>query len=189
MAMWLAAFKGYWPYLPNLYTDWANFSYFALCFAIGAEIAVWPGFEVRLRDEAPRLLVLMLLAFTGVILCGESMAGRLFVGLTAWGTTAAGIGFAARVNPTPTPMFVYLSEVTLPVYILHLVPVLLLGIVFLPLTLPVGLKVVLIWLGAGLISLAFYHWLIRPWPSARWLMGMRARPASPPAASSRLAPE
>lgn len=189
LAVWLAAFNGYWPYLPNLLTDWSNFSYFALCFAIGAEIAVWPGFEARLRAEAPRLLALMLVAFVGVILCGESTAGRLFVGLTAWGATGAGLGFAARINPAATPRSVYLSEATLPVYILHLVPTLLLGIVLLSLPLPVWIKIVLIWLGAAAISLASYHWLIRPWPSARWLMGMRARPASQATVTARLAPE
>jgi glucans biosynthesis protein C len=172
MAMLLVAFNGYWPFLPNLYTDWTNFAYFALCFSIGSGIAAWPGFETRLRAEAPRFLVLMLLAFVGVILCGESAAGRLFVGLTAWGAVGAGLGFAARIKPAATPIFVYLGEATMPVYIVHHVPVLLLGAVILPLTLSVWLKIVLVWLSASIISLTAYHWLIRPWQPVRWLMGM-----------------
>ena len=64
----LIAFNGYWPYLPNLLTDWNNFAYYALCFAIGAGIAAWPGFEMQLQAEAPRLLVLALLAFAGLVL-------------------------------------------------------------------------------------------------------------------------
>ena len=172
----LVLFKGYWPFLPNLITDWTNFSYFALCFVIGAGIAVWPGFEVRLRAEAPRLLLLMLLGYAGVVLCGESAAGRAFVGLLAWGAIGAGLGFAARIRPAATPLFIYLSEATLPVYIVHHAPLLLLGIAVLPLAIPVWLKIVLIWLGATAISLAAYHWLIRPWPPVRWLMGMTASP-------------
>jgi peptidoglycan/LPS O-acetylase OafA/YrhL len=175
MAALLVAFNGYWPFLPNLITDWTNFAYFALCFAIGAGISAWPGFETRLRSEAPRLLVLTLLAFGGVILCGESAAGRLFVGLAAWGVIGAGLGFAARIKPAATPILVYLSEATLPVYIVHHVPLLLLGAVLLPLAMPVWVKIALISLGASIASLVAYHWLIRPWPPVRWLMGMTAR--------------
>jgi glucan biosynthesis protein C len=171
----LIAFKGYWPFLPNLITDWNNFAYYALCFAIGAGIAAWPGFEMRLQAEAPRLLVLTLLAFAGLVLSGESPVGRLFVGLTAWGCIGASLGFAARFKPTATPTFIYLSEATMPVYIVHHVPLLLLGIAVLTLAIPVWLKVVLIWLGAATVSLAAYHWLIRPWPPMRFLMGMTAR--------------
>jgi hypothetical protein len=57
------------------------------------------------------------------------------------------------------------------------VPLLLLGVAVLPLAMPVGVKIVLIWLGATAISLAANHWLIRPWPPIRWLMGMAAWPA------------
>jgi peptidoglycan/LPS O-acetylase OafA/YrhL len=172
LALVLIAFDGYWPHLPNLYTDWANFAYWTLCFAIGAGIAAWPGFETRLHAEAPRLLLFMAVAFVGVILCGESAAGRLFVGLTAWGAIGAGLGVAGRINPPATPLFVYLVEATMPVYIVHHVPLLLLGIILLPLAIPVWLKIVLIWLGTSAVSLAAYHWLIRPWTPVRWLMGM-----------------
>jgi peptidoglycan/LPS O-acetylase OafA/YrhL len=185
MAALLVAFNGYWPFMPNLLTDWTNFAYFALCFVIGSGMAVWPGFETRLRAEAPRLLVLMLLAFTGLVLCGESAAGRLFVALTAWGAAGAGLGFAARIKPAATPVFNYLSEATLPVYIVHHAPLLMLAVAILPLALPVWLKIALITLGGASISMAAYHWLIRPWPPMRWLMGMSpaiatAMPATAP---------
>jgi peptidoglycan/LPS O-acetylase OafA/YrhL len=183
MAALLVGYNGYWPFLPNLITDGGNFAYFALCFALGAAIAAWPGFEARLRAEAPRFLALMLLAFVGVVLCGESVAGRLYVGLTAWGAIGAGLGFAARIKPASTPIFAYLSEATLPVYIVHHVPLLLLGAAVLPLGLPAWVKIALIWVGATMISLAAYHWLVRPWRPVRRLMGMSvgraAIPASP----------
>src|SRR5262249_38827254 len=123
----LAAFAGYWPFLPNLLTDGTNFSWFALCFAVGAGLAVWPGAEARLRAEAWRMLALMLFAYVGVVACGPSAAGRAFVGLTAWGAIGAGLGLASRLEPPAKPRFAELSEAVLPVYILHLVPVLALG--------------------------------------------------------------
>jgi peptidoglycan/LPS O-acetylase OafA/YrhL len=172
MGLLLVATNGYWPFLPNLITDWPNFSYYALCFGTGAGIAVWPGFEARLAKEAPRLSGFMLLALAGMTYYGESAAGRLFVALTAWGGIGAALGFAARLKPVTTPVFAYLTEATMPVYIVHHVPVLLLGVLLLPMALPVWLKILLIWMAASAISLAAYHWLIRPWPLVRWSMGM-----------------
>jgi fucose 4-O-acetylase-like acetyltransferase len=170
----LVGCRGYWPFYPSPCSDWANFSYFGLCFGFGAVLAVWPGFETRLTTEAPRLLLLALAAFAGVVLCGESAAGRLFVALTAWGFTAAALGYAGRYRPAQSRLLTYLSEATLPVYIVHHVPVLLLGVAIVPLALPVGVRIVLIWLSATAVSLAGYHWLIRPWRLTRYLTGMHA---------------
>jgi glucan biosynthesis protein C len=175
MAGVLLAFDGYWPFLPNLATDWANFGYFGLCFLVGALIAAWPGFEIRLRAEAWRMLMLMLFSFIGIILCGESASGRVFVGLTAWGAIGAGFGFAARAKLEATPIFVYLSEATLAIYIVHHVPLLMLGVAVLPMAMPVWVKIVLVSLDTTMISLSVYHWLIRPWPPVRVLMGMTPR--------------
>jgi fucose 4-O-acetylase-like acetyltransferase len=180
LAAWLVASNGYWPYLPNLFLDWANFGFFLLCFALGAWIAVWPGFETRLRSEAPRLAVMMMAAFAGLVLCGESTAGRVFVGLTAWFSIAAALSIAARIDPRPTPALNYLTEATLPVYILHNMILLLIGSQIVPLPIPVGLKIVLIAVATIAVSLAAYHWLIRPWPAMRWAMGMSSLLATTP---------
>jgi glucan biosynthesis protein C len=182
MALLLVVTNGYWPFLPNLITDWPNFSFYALCFAIGAGIAVWPGFEARLSQEAPRLFVFMLLAFAGMAYSGESATGRVFVALTAWGGIGAGLGYASRLKPVATPVLAYLTEATMPVFIVHHVPVLLLGALLLPMALPVWLKIVSIWIVATSISLAVYHWLIRPWPPVRWSMGLASNSVITPSA-------
>jgi glucans biosynthesis protein C len=172
----LAAFHGYWPFLPNLITDWTNFSYFALCFAVGAGLAAWPGFETRLHAETWRMCALMLLAYAGVVLFGPTIAGRACVGLTAWGAIGAGLGMARRLAAPPTLLLAYLNEATLPVYIVHLVPVLALGLLVLRLGLPVWPSVVLIWLGSVTVTLAVFHCLIRPWRPMRRLAGLNALP-------------
>lgn len=175
----LAAFDGYWPFLPNLLTDWTNFVWFAFCFAIGAGLAAWPGAEARLHGEAWRMLALMVATYVGVVVCGPSTAGRAFVGLTTWCAIGAGFGLARRFDPPSTPLLAALSEAALPVYILHLVPVLVLGLVVLALGLPVWLAVAAIWIGATIVSLAAVRWLIRPWRVMRWLLGMNPLPAKP----------
>lgn len=174
----LVTFDGYWPYFPNLIMDWTNFLYFTLCVAIGAGIAAWPGFETRIRIEAPRLLLLFVIGFIGVAAFGESSWGRFFIGLVAWGGVGAGLGFAARANAARTRFTDYLGEATLPVYIIHHAPLLLIGWYLLPVAIPVWLKVIVIWLAAIAASLMIYHWLVRPWPWMRWLMGMTPREAS-----------
>jgi len=178
----LAAFGGYWPFLPTLLHDWTNFSWFALCFAIGAGIAAWPGCEKRLHGETWRMLALMLVAYVGVVVCGRSSAGRVFLGLTTWGAIGACLGIARRFNPAPTPAFNALSEAVLPVYILHLVPMLGLALLVLPLGWPVWLSVPVVWLGEMTITLAAIRWLVRPWRPIRWLVGMNSPTAKPVAA-------
>lgn len=173
----LVALNGYWPYFPNLVMDWSNFLYFTLCVVIGAGIAAWPGFEARLRTQAPGFLLLLVIGFVGVAVFGESSWGRFFIGLVAWGGAGAGLGFMARLNPAPTPLTSYFSEATLPVYIIHHAPLLLIGWYLLPVAIPLWLKIVVIWLAAIAASLAIYHWLVRPWPWMRWLMGMTPRRA------------
>src|SRR5262249_9597465 len=172
LAGFLVAFDGYWPYLPNIVTDGTNFTYFALCFAAGAGMAAWPGFEARLRAETPGMLALLVVGALGVALCGPSTAGRVFVGLAAWGAIGVGLGVAGRFKPPA--VFAYLGEASMPVFIMHEVPVLLIGLLVIPLALPAGLSVALVFLSATLVTLAAYHCLIRPWPLMRRLMGMDA---------------
>ena len=97
--------------------------------------------------------------------------------MTAWGAIGAGLGLARRLDPAPTPRLAALSEAALPVYVLHLVPVLGLGLVMLARGLPVWLAVASIWLGATILSLAVVRWLIRPWRTMRRLVGMNPLPA------------
>ena len=56
-----------------------------------------------------------------------------------------------------------------------------LGLVVVPLDLPVWAAVAVVWLGATIVTLATVRWLVRPWRSTRWLSGMNALPAKPPA--------
>ncbi len=163
---------GYWPFLPNLARDGANLLLFAACFALGGLFAVWPGFEARLRADAPWLLVLALAGLAGVVLAGPSPVGRLCVGLCAWGCIGAAFGYAGRHPPRPTPLLTWLGEATMPVYVLHHIPVLVLGVVVVPLAWSAGVKVLAIWIPATLVSLAVYRLVVAPWRVPRFLLGM-----------------
>jgi hypothetical protein len=170
----LAAGRGYWPYLPNLLTDGTNALYFAVCFLFGAVIAVWPGFEWLFRAEAPRLTLLMACGLMIVLLWGESFVGRLAVAATAWGCIGASWGFAERLRPRRTAILDYFSEASLPIYIIHHLPLLLLALLVLPWGLPVWLQIGIIALSDVVISLVLFHLLVRPWYWVRRLLGMQA---------------
>ncbi|CAN5376122.1 acyltransferase family protein [soil metagenome] len=188
LGLYLAAFDGYWPFLPNLIGDWTNFFYFAMYMTFGAMIAAWPGIEVQLHTQAPRFAVLMALAFAGVAYFGVSTPGRVLVGLTAWFGVCAALGFAMRFKPAvATPLLTYLAAATLPVYIIHHVALLLIGVEVMDLPWPVWCKAAVIWLATVAVSLAAYHWLIRPWRPMRWLVGMGKAPAVLPAQVSAAA--
>lgn len=172
LAALVAATGGYWPFLPNLAQDWANLLYFAACFGLGGVLAAWPGLEAWLRVEAPGLLGLAGLGLALVVWCGPSLGGRLGVGLCAWGAIGAALGYAGRYPPQPGPVLAWLGEATMPVYVLHHVPVLALGVLVLPLGWAPPLAVMAIWLAATAVSVMAYRWLVCSWRVPRVLVGM-----------------
>ena len=185
LAALVAGTGGYWPFLPNLAQDWANLAYFAACFAIGGGLAAWPGLEARLRAEAPGLLALFLAGLAMVVWFGPSVPGRIGVGLCAWGAIGAALGYAGRHPPAPGPVLAWLGEATMPVYVLHHVPVLALGVLVLPLGWGEPASVLAIWVPATVVSLLAYRWLVRPWRVARVMVGMGAQLGSPKAQQPR----
>lgn len=177
LALILAAFDGYWPYLPNLIHDWTNFAYFALCFLIGAMIAAWPRYEDALSAHTPWLVLLAAIGFGGVVYFGESTPGRLGVGVMAWGCIGGCWGLARRFKPAPARWLDWLGEATFPIYILHHLPLLGLALWIIPRGQPVGLQIALITIGDLLMTAVLYVGLIRPWPWMRALFGMTPKTA------------
>jgi len=175
LAVLIPATGAYWPFLPNLVQDTPNLLYFAACFGLGAMFAAWPGFEARLRAEAPGLAMLALAGLALVVAAGPSALGRIGVGLGAWGAIGAALGYAGRHPPRAGPVMAWLGEATMPVYVLHHIPVLALAVILLPLGWTATMTVLAVWLGATLVSLAAYRVLVWPWSVPRALVGLGAR--------------
>jgi len=178
LAALLMIFGGYWPNLPNLLQDWGSLIFYGGCVALGAMLAAWPGFEARLRLEAPRLLLLAGFGFVCLMLGRDAVLGRMGVGLCAWGLIGAGFGYAGRWAPKPSPMLTWLGESTMALYILHHVPILAIAMLLLPLAIPVFVKLLLIVALASAATLALYAWGVKPFALPRLLLGMEA-PARP----------
>ena len=139
--------------------------------------AHWPGFETRLRTEYPTLLLLTAAGFVGIVAFGETTIGRLFVGITAWSCAAGVIGLAGRHKPRSTPVLAYLSRASLPVYVLHHLPLLAIGLLVIPIRVPWPIQIMLIWIATMVITLGAYHVMVRPWRIGRALFGMAEEPS------------
>jgi hypothetical protein len=169
----ILATGGYWPFLPNLVQDMANLIYFAACFGLGGVLAAWPGLEARLRAEAPGMLVLALAGLALVVAAGPSPLGRIGVGACAWGSIGAALGYAGRYPLRPGRLLAWLGEATMPVYVLHHIPVLALGVLLLPMGWADPVTVLAIWVGATVVSLLAYRLLVWPWAVPRLLVGIK----------------
>lgn len=169
----------YWPNLPNLVQDWGSLVFYAACVGLGAWLAAWPGFEGRLRMDAPLFLVLAVVGYLIIMQAGHTDLGRVGFGLGAWGAIGASYGYAGRHPPQPGPVLSWLGESTMAVYVLHHLPVLVIGAWLLPLAIPDTAKIVAIVAGAAIVSLLAYRFLVLPFALPRVLVGMDARPKAP----------
>jgi surface polysaccharide O-acyltransferase-like enzyme len=185
LALLVVASGGYWPNLPNLLQDWGSLAFYGGCVALGGWLAASPGLESRFRRDAPLFLALALLGYILMMWAGHTNLGRAAAGLCAWGAIGASFGFAGRRPPEMTPALAWLGESTMAVYVLHHLPVLVIGAWLLPLAFPDSVKMVAIVVGATLVTLVTYRFIVLPFTVPRVLIGMDARPKtsrpSPPA--------
>jgi peptidoglycan/LPS O-acetylase OafA/YrhL len=163
----------------NLYSDWANVTYYATFLLVGFALARCPALEGIVAREWRRALavaaaasLLLLAAVVGVlrstplVLIGAAVAGWCFV--------VAGLGAAQRRLVRGGPRLAYLAESAFPVYVLHQPVIVLLGAGVVALPLGVGAKFLLLLGGSIAATLAVYHFLVRPFRLPRALLGMKA---------------
>lgn len=118
------------------------------------------------------LILLALVGYAIIIVAPETTFGRIGVGLCAWGAVGASFGYAGRYAPAPSTWLSWLGGSTMAVYVLHHVPVLIVGVAILPLPLSDAVKWAMIVTVATTVSLAAYRWLIEPFTVPRLLIGM-----------------
>jgi len=182
------------PY--NLYNDWASVAFYVTFLASGFAMAVVPAFEERLREERRRVLALGLAA-TSVLLAAVlgafESAPFVLVGsaVAGWCFVVAMLGFARERVHRSGPGLRYLAESAFPIYVLHqpFIVVLAAGVVLLPLG--IATKFALLLAGSVAVTLAVYHYGVRPFGATRFLIGMkclRRGDRSEPAGEDALSP-
>jgi len=180
------------PY--NLYDDWASVAYYATYLVCGFALAAHPALGDPLQAERHRLLGLGM-ASVGVLLAGAlglfdwaplMLAGSAIAG---WCFVGALLAYARTHVVRSSRRLDYLAESAFPIYWLHqpVVVVLAFGIVRLPLgILP---KFALLLAASIAVTLAIYHFVLRPFGPTRFLVGMKRRRRPKRVASSPLCPE
>ncbi len=173
----------WWPGYQNLYNDWANFFYYSTMMTFGFILGSQPAVAEAIQREWRRAAV----------------AGLLLAGLTIWGWshpdwsgemrhiayyvpgTAAGycllvglLGFGREHLNHRSRALDYLAESALPVYVLHQAGIVVPGWYIIHLPLPLYVRVVLLLTVSFVVTMAVYHFLVRPFAITRRLTGMKA---------------
>jgi glucan biosynthesis protein C len=182
-----------WPGGQNLIWDWANFAYYSLYFLMGFEVGRNPGWERTIALEWRRAggigvasCVAMAVYLTTVLggsvsidpaaITVSKVAGLLpLLALSAvagYSIIIALVGFSMHYLRRGHAILSYLSESSLPVYILHQAGIVIPGYYLLQLDLPIGAKFLLLLIVAVASTLAVYHFIVRPIPMLRMLFGM-----------------
>ena len=169
-----------WPGLQNLYDDWANVAYYSTYLIAGFALARYPALEGIAHREWTRALgvgvattVFLLLALLGVIrapallLAGTAVAGWCFV--------VALLGFARGHLAASSPTLSYLTESAFPVYILHQSAIVLVGYLVIRLSMGIAAKYAILLAASVTVTLAVYHFAVRPFALTRFLFGMKSR--------------
>jgi peptidoglycan/LPS O-acetylase OafA/YrhL len=173
-----------WPGIYNLYDDWANVAYYSVFLVAGFLLACHPALTTHVEREWRRSLALagVATAVLFVAVLAQLPAGVLLVGsaVAGWCFVVAFLGLARRYFTASGPALAYLSESAFPVYVLHQAAIVLPGYFVVGLALGIATKFVLLLLLSVALTMATYHWLVRPLAVPRFLLGMKARPAALP---------
>ena len=169
-----------WPCWWNLYDDWANFAYYSTYLLAGFLLARSPALERAVHREWRRALGIGLGA-AGIFL--GSTSGVVRSPAIAWASTAVAgwccvvalLGFARSRPAHSSAVLAYLTESAFPIYILHHPAIVVLGYVIIQLPLGIGAKFVLVLLASLMVTMAVYHFIVRPVPILRFLLGMKPR--------------
>ncbi|MEE8311207.1 MAG: DUF2147 domain-containing protein [Candidatus Binatia bacterium] len=173
--------RPYWPGIQNLYDDWANVAYYSTYLFAGLMLARSPALERVLDGERRRALaiasattlvllagVLGLFRSEAVMLAGSAVAGWCFV--------VAILGYARSAFTQDGPMMHYLRESAFPVYIIHQLSLVLVGYVVVQWSLGIAAKYAIVLVLAVLLTMVFYHFVVRRVPVLRFAYGMRPLP-------------
>jgi glucan biosynthesis protein C len=188
-----------WPGSLNLVWDWANFAYYSLYFLMGFEVGRNPAWERAIAGEWRRagaiavasciaMVVYLMVVFGGNVSLDPANISLLdivkLLPLLA-STAVAGycviitlVGLALKTLRRGNRVISYLSESSLPVYVLHQVGIVVPGYYLLQFDLPVSIKLPLLLVISTSLTLAVYHWIVRPNAVLRFAFGMPAKPAA-----------
>ncbi len=166
-----------WPDSKTLLYDWTNVLYFFLYFVLGFVISRYSAYERAIHNEYRRAGMLGIGLFTLLVLSASELAMpsiRMIAAAGGWCLVVWLLGFSRAHLEHATQGISYLRESSLPVYLLHPIPVVLLGFFLIgPVHAGITVKFFALLTLSVASTMAVYHVLIRRIPVLRWVFGMK----------------
>lgn len=177
------------PVTHAFFDDWANHLRWIGVFSAGVICASQPEFWDALKRHRRRL------AFAALALCALQLANSmrykwgatnpdwdgiaygLLAGIYGWSVVLALCGYAAEYLNRGSRLLSYLTEAVLPIYVFHQPIMLVLAYFLFPLSLPIGVEVLVLVAATGLGSMAGYELFARRGVPMRFLFGLKPTPA------------
>lgn len=183
-----------WPGGLNLINDWANFSYYSTFFLLGFLWARHPAWQVVMDRQRFLALALATGSYALMYVYWSATNGKPWpeeasvlaiarllpvLGLTAvaaYASVISLIAFAHRFANRATPALSYLSEASMPIYVLHGLGLTVPGFYLLQTDLSFSQKYFALLVTGYATTIACYHFLVRPNAYLRPMFGMSAEP-------------
>lgn len=181
--------RPHWPGIQNLYDDWANVAYYSIFLLLGGLLAARPEIERALRGAwvvALGVAAAAVSVLLGAVL-GWVHSEPLILALTAvagWAFLVFLWGAATRWIPKNRRALRYLSESSLPVYVLHQPAIVALALPVVAAGWSPAFAFVVLFAGSTALTLAVYQFAVRPFGLLRWTLGMKRRRAETPLRAS-----
>jgi glucans biosynthesis protein C len=175
----------WWPGYQNLLNDWGNFCYYSVAMILGFLIGCQPSIAAAIDREWKRAAVIgaVVAAFCVWMLTFRNLPDEVrhivyhISGTTAGYTLIIGmLGFARKYLNTRNRALDYLAQSALPVYVLHQAGIVIPGWYIIHLGLGIPTRFALLLTTSVAVTMAVYHFLVRPFRIPRYLFGMKPRP-------------
>jgi glucans biosynthesis protein C len=184
----------------NIVDDWAHLLYYFLYFVFGHLLATGEGAWRTIEEQRRASLTIAFLAILAIDYLrwngldphlGYSLPFALYSllhGLNAWCWVLAILGYGRRYLDVPSRVLDYANEGIYPFYILHQTVIVIVGFYVVQLEESILAKFLFVSTLSLALSWAVYELLIRPFPVARFLFGMKPRPVPAGVAAARPTP-
>ncbi len=164
--------------------SWSGAAYVFVYFIIGFFVSRYSAYERAIHQESLHAGIIGISIFVLMKTLPSSLSPQSlnFMGsIESWCFVVALLGLAKRYLDHATSWFSFLRESTLPVYVLHQIPILVFGIFVSRLDIGVSLQFMLLLAASVSATMAFYGFLVRRFLFTRICFGMK--PGKEPAES------
>lgn len=162
-------------HLPNVVSDWASICVYLIAMVFGAALVRFPELEAGLRTGVVAFLVATVAGALLYLGFGNGPLHGLGRALLLWGVLCLLIGLGPRLSRGHIAGERYLAEAVLPLYVLHLLPLVVIAYFAKDLAWPLWFRYGFIVASGFVVTLTIHHFLVRPFSIMRVALGMPPR--------------